>query len=355
MTTNPADLRRNVRAKLNLPVVLTGTDRQGRSFKVTGQSTDFSRKGVGVVLEQDVLTQGLAVNVSSGVGFRGIATVQWIGRNRDTGRVQVGLRLVEAKAGAGLKLAASLLLFFAFLNQVSFGQARGFSRAAPAQAAVSLSEPAAGAAIGAAEEEGSWVQEAIAKAAAAQPNSRRATVNLRLTKESYAPGETVAVSGYRLSNPSTSSQTLELKTWMSGPGVAPISVGNVGADGLYVLAPGSDEEYGSMDLLRVSPDMLGGKGEFGARILDPVTGETVGETTRSFTLATSSGNSGAARNHALPSLAVECQVGSSSYRSGDTVELAAYRIVNQGTAAATIEAKVWLEAPGLAPMAVFSL
>jgi hypothetical protein len=116
-----------------------------------------------------------------------------------------------------------------------------------------------------------------------------------------------------------------------------------------------DEDYGPMELLRVSSDMLGGKGEFGARILDPVTGETVGETTRSFTLATSSGDSGPVRNHALPSLAVECQVGSSSYRSGDTVELAAYRIVNQGAATATIEAKVWLEAPGLAPMAVFSL
>ena len=364
MTTNPANLRKTVRAKLNVPVVLTGTDREGRPFRITGESRDFSRKGLGVVLERDVLTQGSVVTVSNDGTFRGIAAVQWIGRDRDTGRIQVGLRLLEAKASAGLRIAASFLLFFAFLSQVSFGQSRGLRRAAPtAVAQTEQPQPLPnlpGASPIQAEsateaDEGSWIEEAMAKAAESKPNSRRAMVNIRMGKDSYAPGETVALSGYRLSNPSSSKQTVELKTWMAGPGVAPISVGNVGADGLYVLAPGMDEDYGPMELLRVSSDMPGGKGEFSARILDPVTGEIVGQTTRSFTLATSSGKAAQARRDPMPSLSVECRVGDSSYRSGDTVELAGYRIINQGASAATIEAKVWLEAPGLNPIAVFSL
>ena len=380
MTDSAATTRKNVRAKLHLPVVLTGTSREGKPFRIAGESSDFSRAGLGVILEQDVLTQGLLVTVSSGGRFRANATVQWIGRGRDTDRIHVGLRVVEAKASIGLRIAASLLLSFAYLSQASFGQSRQFTRTEPPQTTVSQTQQtehvpylvgagtahsgvasgaggatAPGAATQEAEaEEGSWIEHAIVKAAESKPNARKAVVEIQMSKDSYGAGEAVGVSGYRVSNPSNSSQSVELKTWMSGPGVNPVSVGNVGADGLYVLPPGLDEEYGPVEL-RVSPGMLGGKAQFSARILDPVTGEIVGETVKSFTLAMSSEKSPLVRNDRMPSLAVDCQVASPKYISGDTVSLASYRIINQGAAPATIEAKVWLEAPSLNPIAVFSL
>jgi hypothetical protein len=373
MTNSAANIRNNVRAKLHLPVLLTGADREGRPFRIAGESSDFSRKGLGVILDQDALTPGLLVTVSSGGRFRANATVQWIGRDRDTGRIHVGLRVVEAKTSIGLKIAASLLLSFAYLSQGSFGQSRQFTRAAPPQTSASQTQQSqpvsyppgvgtvrsrgassASRATATEPEEGNWIEQAIVKAAESKPNGRKAAIDIRMSKESYGAGETVAASGYRLSNPSHSSQSVELKTWMSAAGVNPISVGNVGADGLYVLPPGLDEEYGPVDL-SVSAGMLGGKAQFSARILDPVTGEIVGETVKSFTLAPSSEKSPQVRNDRMPSLLVDCHVTSSRYRSGETVSLASYRIINQGASPATIEAKVWLEAPSLNPIAVFSL
>src|SRR5213593_3537350 len=104
MTNSAGTTRSNVRATLHLPVVLTGTDREGRPFRIAGESSDFSRKGLGVILEQDVLTQGLLVTISSGGRFRANATVQWVGRDRDAGRIHAGLRVVEAKTSIGLNI-----------------------------------------------------------------------------------------------------------------------------------------------------------------------------------------------------------------------------------------------------------
>jgi hypothetical protein len=176
-----------------------------------------------------------------------------------------------------------------------------------------------------------------------------------MSKSSYASGDTVATSVYRLSNPATSRQSVELKTWLAGPGIAPISVGNVGADGLYALPPGVDEQYGPMDLLPVRADLPGGKYEFSARMLDPVTGEIVGEHTKSFTLSTPAAESPQVMVDGMPSVAIDCQVDNSRYSLGDTVSLAGYRLVNKGVSSATIEVKIWLEAPSLNPIAVFSL
>ena len=354
MANNPSSLRKHVRAKLHAPLLLKGTDREGRPFEITGQSNDFSRTGLGAILDQDVLVQGSVVTVTSDGRFQGVTVVQWIRRDAATGRFHVGLRLLEAKTSFDLKIAAGVLLFFAFLNQASFGQSRQFTRAAPQTSSQTRQPPASDAAED--EDTRSWIEQAIAKAVDAKTNSRHAAVvNIKMSKESYRPGETVAVSGYRLSNPSNASQSIELKTFMTGPGVAPISVGNVGSDGLYVLSAGSDEEYGPLELLPVSANMPAGQGEVSARILDPVTGEIVGETTTSFTLATGSGRSPQAPTDRMPLVIVDSQLSNSSYRSGDTVELAAYKLINQGATPATVEVKVWLEAPGLNPIAVFSL
>src|SRR5262249_44627182 len=110
---NDASMRRNVRAQLNVPVVLSGTDREGNPFKVSGQSRDFSRTGLAVVLERDLVAIGSVVTITNAGRFQGIATVQWVGRDAETGLAKVGLKLVQSKTSFGLKIAAGLLLFFA--------------------------------------------------------------------------------------------------------------------------------------------------------------------------------------------------------------------------------------------------
>src|SRR6058998_2548998 len=113
MSTNPMNARKNVRAKLQLQVVLTGTDLQGNRFEITGHSADFSRKGLGVILDKEVLSQGSRVTVSSEGKLRSDAAVQWIRRDPDTGLFHVGLRLLAPRESIGFKIATSLLLFFA--------------------------------------------------------------------------------------------------------------------------------------------------------------------------------------------------------------------------------------------------
>src|SRR5207247_4505188 len=133
MSTSAMNLRKNVRAKLHLQVVLAGTDREGKPFEIKGQSADFSRKGLGVILDQDVLSQGSLVAVSSESKFRSHAIVQWVRRDPDTGRVRVGLRLLEYRTSIGFKIAASFLLLFAFVSQATFAVQRDYSRAATPQ------------------------------------------------------------------------------------------------------------------------------------------------------------------------------------------------------------------------------
>ena len=323
MSTSAMNLRKNVRAKLHLQVVLAGTDREGKPFEIKGQSADFSRKGLGVILDRDVLSQGSLVAVSSESKFRSHAIVQWVRRDPDTGRVRVGLRLLEYRTSIGFKIAASFLLLFAFVSQATFAGQRDYSRAATPQTTAGQTQQArpapyqpqsvAAAASNASpeapqEDQRSWIERALADAAAAKPSSRQALVNIRMSENSYASGQTISASVYQLSNPSDTGQSVELKTWLAGPGITPIAVGNQGADGLYVLPPGLDEQYGPVELLPVRADLPSGEYEFSARILDPVTGETVGGNTKSFTISTSTAKSPEAMTDGTPSVAIDCQV-----------------------------------------------
>ena len=122
---------------------------------------------------------------------------------------------------------------------------------------------------------------------------------------------------------------------------------------MFELPAGLDEQWGPLDVLPVSAGMLAGQGVFSTRVLDPVTGEVLGESAGSFTLATA--GKPAPRPETRHVVAVDCQLSGSSYVRGDTVSLASYRIVNQGETAAPVEAKVWVEAPGLDPIAAFSV
>ncbi len=120
--------RRNVRANLRLQVTLQGTDRFGSPFSILGDSVDFSRKGLGVTIGQDIVAPGSVVTVSSPDRFQSNATVQWIARDRESGSVRLGLKVNDVKARFGFRTAVALLLFAAFIMQVSFARSRNFAR-----------------------------------------------------------------------------------------------------------------------------------------------------------------------------------------------------------------------------------
>lgn len=129
---NAMNLRNNVRANLHVRVTLQGTDRLGMPFQVSGESVDFSRKGLGIVLDQDIIAPGSIISVSSAGKFRSDAAVQWVAPDSETGQTRLGLRLLEPKANIIFKTAAAVLLSLAVLGQVSFARSRAFSRRATA-------------------------------------------------------------------------------------------------------------------------------------------------------------------------------------------------------------------------------
>jgi hypothetical protein len=130
------DLRRNMRASLHMQVTLQGLDREGLPFEVKGETVDFSRKGLGLILERDVVAADSVVSVSVPGSLQSGAVVQWTRPDCVPGRSRVGLRLVNPKASFAFRLAASLLLCVALLGQVSQARSRKSLRAAPAGSCV---------------------------------------------------------------------------------------------------------------------------------------------------------------------------------------------------------------------------
>ncbi len=382
MSTQLRNMRKNVRANLNVQVLLTGTDREGLPFSISGKSMDFSRKGMGVLLDRDVAGPGTVLTVASDNRFLSSATVQWVRRDEETGLYKMGLRLIEPKASFLFKIAASLLLFWAFMQQVSWASPGEFVRGAPRPSSgVRIEQTVASSTGGAGvstkeveqllgysdsqsqdqkleddEQDGdTWLRAAIQTASEKNTTAGRAALNIRMSKDSYAAGETIAASEYRLSNPSQHSRSVEIKTWLAAPGLPPISVGNVGADGLYVLPPGVSEEYGPVQLMSVADDLPAGKYEFSARMLDPVTGDVLEEKIKPFALSTSIGKPLAKSAAEAPMLDINLQFPQYNYTYGDTVSLAQFRIANPTAAIATLELKVWLEVPGKGPISVFTM
>jgi hypothetical protein len=77
----------------------------------------------------------------------------------------------------------------------------------------------------------------------------------------------------------------------------PISLGSLGIGENLSLEPGFNQDYGVLPLMEISADAPAGVCRFGARLVDPVTGEVLSESVQSFsigrgkTLATNSTNS----------------------------------------------------------------
>jgi hypothetical protein len=121
--------RRNVRANLRTRVLLRGADRSGAPFCIEGTAIDFSRRGLGLVLDSEVVSAGCVIDVEIAGKFRSGAVVQWAAPGVSPGQTKVGARLINPQASVGLRLAACLLLALAVLSQFSLARGRANARA----------------------------------------------------------------------------------------------------------------------------------------------------------------------------------------------------------------------------------
>ncbi len=122
--------RRNVRARLEKCVRIAGTDDRGNPFELGGQTVDFSRRGLGLIVDSDVLVPGMVLSLEMPGKLASRAVVQWTRRESGECAARAGLRLIDPKPSLAFRLAACFLLSFALLTQISFSRPRSFSRAA---------------------------------------------------------------------------------------------------------------------------------------------------------------------------------------------------------------------------------
>jgi hypothetical protein len=122
------DRRRNVRAGLHASVSLQGTDRCGNQFDIIGESVDFSRKGLGLMLQQDVVAPGSIITVTLANHFNSKAIVQWTKKDPVANKCNIGVRLIDPTVSLKLRIAASVLLIIASLTQLSIARPRSYAR-----------------------------------------------------------------------------------------------------------------------------------------------------------------------------------------------------------------------------------
>jgi hypothetical protein len=117
--------RRNVRATLSTQVIIRGTDRAGKNFQIEGESIDFSRRGLGLLVPRDVVAPGAVVSVTMPNKFRTSGVVRWTRQDESTGQIRLGVQMLETRANLAVRLGASLLLCLALIGEISFARSRG--------------------------------------------------------------------------------------------------------------------------------------------------------------------------------------------------------------------------------------
>jgi hypothetical protein len=113
-----------------------------------------------------------------------------------------------------------------------------------------------------------------------------AECDIDLGRRVYTNGQTVTVTGFRLANNSSTPLETEIKSWLSIPGFAPITIINTGADGSVTLPVGFDTDLGPFGLFQVAAAFPRGAYQFSCRILDPKTGATLASSLNPFLLET---------------------------------------------------------------------
>ena len=97
-----------------------------------------------------------------------------------------------------------------------------------------------------------------------------------MNQATYVDGDTATADVFRFANPTTAPIAVEWKAWLGIPGIPPIGIINLGADGSFVLPPGTDTDIGPLPLLLAAALPLG-EHEFSCRFLDPTTGRLLME------------------------------------------------------------------------------
>ncbi len=177
-----------------------------------------------------------------------------------------------------------------------------------------------------------------------QPTSRP-VVGIRMSRPAFDIGDTVSTKSYWIGNPSLDSVNVELKSWVSAPGLEPVAISPQKSKMLSLPPAGIDQDLGSLELFEVSSEHPAGTYWFNVRLIDPTTGSLLSEGNDSFSVGTAAGTAaGSLRRFSTgtpPWLAVENVIAESD--SEGSRPRAEYRVANTGTAPVPLEVKVWLD------------
>lgn len=109
-----------------------------------------------------------------------------------------------------------------------------------------------------------------------------AVCDVQLSQAIYHNGDQAIAQVWRFANQDTSPLAIELKPWFEVPGIAPISVLRVGADGSVVLPAGFNQNIGPATFFTVMPSTPRGTYAFSCRMVNPVTGAELTQDLNSF-------------------------------------------------------------------------
>lgn len=110
-----------------------------------------------------------------------------------------------------------------------------------------------------------------------------AALNITMNASSYSNGQTVTATEFRLVNPGPATPA-EVKVWFDVPGLAPISLFNLGADGSFVVPAGFNHDFGPMNLFVVVAALPRGNYGFNSRLINPTTAALISEDLNPFTI-----------------------------------------------------------------------
>ena len=111
-----------------------------------------------------------------------------------------------------------------------------------------------------------------------------ASLEIQLNDTTYVNGEMVTATDFRLKNPGTAPAKAELKVSLIIPGLAPISILNLGGDGTLQIAAGTNQNLGPLTLFTVNSSFPRGDYQLNSRVLNPVTGKLGSEDINAFTI-----------------------------------------------------------------------
>jgi hypothetical protein len=119
---------------------------------------------------------------------------------------------------------------------------------------------------------------------AADPDCPELTArcDIEVGQPSYVNGETVTVTSWRLANLSDSPAPIELKSWLSSPEDPDLPYIRFGERGGVVLPVGFDVDIGPINIGTIDANDVPGNYAFSCRLLDPVTGDVLYESSDSF-------------------------------------------------------------------------